>query len=159
MFFGILYFLVALVNLKPTQIKSENVLFEKFSYFNTQRWLFFTRDVTKDYLFLYDGNFNQIDVKLSSKRNGFGFKKTAQVIDRDLLKLSKSISVQQWQDASYTIGSKPIVYNKDTIVVENKPYTLDKGIYILEKRPVTPYEWKNNKTLLIQSKYIVFKIE
>jgi hypothetical protein len=151
--------MIAIVNIQPTQIKTENTIIKKLKYYNTQRWVFFTLDVTKDNLFLYDINFNKIDVSLSAKKNAFGFKRHSNAVQRYLLELAKTTSIYRWQDLNYTLTTKPIIASTDTINTKYTPHILEKGIYILEKKPIMPYEWKKAKKSIIQSKYLLIKVD
>jgi hypothetical protein len=158
-FFVMIYILVAFVNLEPTQINTQNSIFKKLQYYNSQRWVFFTKDVNKDELFLYDVHFNRINISLSSKKNMYGLKRKSIAIARYLLEFSRETSIYKWQDFNYPLKTKPLISTKDTTRLKYKPNTLEKGVYILEKRPVIPYEWKNDATLIIHSKYILIKVD
>jgi hypothetical protein len=158
-FFTILYVLTALVNIEPTQIKTENSIFKKSKYFITQRWVFFTLDVTKDDLLLYDIHLNKINVNLSSRKNAYGFKRKSSIIRSYLYKINSETSIYRWQDLNYTLETKPKITSTDTIAVKHIPNILEKGIYILEKKAITPYEWKNDNSITIQSKYILIKVD
>ena len=158
-FFLLVYILIAVVNLEPTQIKSQNLIFKKFQYFNSQRWVFFTKNVNKDALFLYDVHLNKINRNVSSKVNLFGLSRKSKSIAMFLLNFSRETSIHKWNDFKYTLGTKPSIIAKDTLHVKYKPYTIEKGLYILEKRPVIPYEWKNDTSLIIHSKYVFIKVD
>ena len=159
LFFSLIYIFVSFVNLEPTQINTRNLIFKKLKYYTTQRWVFFTKDTNKEELFLYDTSLNKINVSLSSKNNAYGLKRKSSAIATYLLDFSREISIYKWQDFNYTLKTKPIVNTKDTLLIKYKPYALAKGIYVLEKRPVIPYEWKNNLMLNIQSKYVLIKVD
>ncbi|WP_299362565.1 hypothetical protein [Winogradskyella sp.] len=152
---------MAVITIKPIPLKINNQFLEadvprKLLF---QGWSFFTIEVPQERVHVYDSGFSYIDLRLSAKKNSFGFSRDSRVIRYKLMELSGSISDSLWSIKFYD-EIENINKDWDTIIVENE--FLKKNLsstIILERRKKIPWVWKHNNNTGISSKFISVKFE